>query len=114
MRCRGQPTRPAASRKRMSNCFAISSQHLSPFSKRRRDVGSTASFLPPMLGAIRGRRSWRAPFSEDVRHLKAAMLLADLRGFSRLTDELPEERIVELLNAFFDLVVPGVIAGGGD
>jgi adenylate cyclase len=50
----------------------------------------------------------------DVRHLKAAMLLADLRGFSRLTNELPEERIVELLNAFFDLVVPGVIAGGGD
>jgi adenylate cyclase len=30
--------------------------------------------------------------------LKAAMLLADVRGFSRLTDELPEERIVELLN----------------
>ena len=50
----------------------------------------------------------------DVRHLKAAMLLADLRGFSQLTDELPEERIVELLNAFFDLVVPGVIAGGGN
>jgi hypothetical protein len=24
------------------------------------------------------------------------MLLADVRGFSRLTDELPEERIVEL------------------
>ena len=39
---------------------------------------------------------------------------ADLRGFSRLTDELPEERIVELLNAFFDLVVPGVLTGGGD
>ena len=50
----------------------------------------------------------------DVRHLKAAMLIADLRGFSRLTDELPEERIVELLNGFFDLVVPGVLAGGGD
>jgi adenylate cyclase len=50
----------------------------------------------------------------DVRHLKAAMLIADLRGFSRLTDELPEERIVALLNAFFDLVVPGVLAGGGD
>lgn len=50
----------------------------------------------------------------DVRHLKAAMLLADLRGFSALTDELPEERIIELLNAFFDLVVPGVIGNGGD
>jgi len=42
------------------------------------------------------------------------MLLADLRGFSRLTDELPEQRIIELLNAFFDLVVPGVIGSGGD
>jgi adenylate cyclase len=50
----------------------------------------------------------------EVHHLKAAMLLADLRGFSRLTDELPEEKIVELLNAFFDLVVPGVVAGGGE
>jgi adenylate cyclase len=50
----------------------------------------------------------------EVHHLKAAMLFADLRGFSRLTDELPEEQIVELLNAFFDLVVPGVVAGGGD
>ena len=50
----------------------------------------------------------------EVHHLKAAMLLADLRGFSQLTDELPEEQIVELLNAFFDLVVPGVVAGGGD
>jgi len=50
----------------------------------------------------------------ELHHLKAAMLLADLRGFSRLTDELPEEQIVDLLNAFFDLVVPGVVAGGGD
>lgn len=29
-------------------------------------------------------------------HIKAAMLLADLRGFGRLTDELLEERIIEL------------------
>src|SRR5258708_18965736 len=50
----------------------------------------------------------------DVHRLKAAMLLADMRGFSRLTDELPEERVVELLNGFFNLVVPGVIARGGD
>ena len=28
----------------------------------------------------------------NVHHIKAAMLLADLRGFSRLTDELPEQR----------------------
>jgi adenylate cyclase len=50
----------------------------------------------------------------NVHHIKAAMLLADLRGFSRLTDQLPEERIIELLNAFFDLVVPSVTGSGGD
>jgi adenylate cyclase len=50
----------------------------------------------------------------DVHQLKAAMLLADLRGFSILTDNFPEARVVELLNAFFDLVVPGIVAGGGE
>src|SRR5262249_62359063 len=50
----------------------------------------------------------------NVHHIKAAMLLADLRGFSRLTDELPEQKIIELLNAFFDLAVPGVTGSGGD
>jgi len=48
--------------------------------------------------------------SAERPHIKAAMLLADLRGFSRLTDELPEQRIIELLNAFFDLVVPASLA----
>lgn len=50
----------------------------------------------------------------NVRHLRAAMMIADLRGFSRLTDEFPEEQIIDLLNAFFDLVVPGIVANGGD
>jgi adenylate cyclase len=40
----------------------------------------------------------------EVHHLKAAMLLAGLRGFSRLTDELPEQQIVELLQC---LLRPG-------
>src|SRR5262249_39053731 len=42
------------------------------------------------------------------------MLLADLRGFSPLTDELPAKDVVELLNAFFDLVVPGIVERGGE
>lgn len=50
----------------------------------------------------------------NIRHLRAAMMLADLRGFSRLTDELPEEQVIDLLNAFFDLVVPGIVANKGD
>jgi len=61
------------------------------------------NFLPPMSVAIRGAQIMAGAVKRgEVHHLKAAMLLADLRGFSRLTDELPEEQIVELLNAFFD------------
>jgi hypothetical protein len=42
------------------------------------------NFLPPMSVAIRVRGSWPALSKRgEVLHLKAAMLLADLRGFSR-------------------------------
>ena len=93
---------------------------------------STLPAFAPVLEVTAGRRIYgellatyvgRDPCAQimagavqrgNVHHIKAAMLLADLRGFSRLTDELPEERIIELLNAFFDLVVPSVTRSGGD
>jgi len=93
---------------------------------------STLPAFAPVLEVTAGRRIYgellatyvgRDPCAQimagavqrgNVHHSKAAMLLADLRGFSRLTDELPEQRIIQLLNAFFDLVVPGVIGSGGD
>src|SRR5262245_66017956 len=39
-----------------------------------------------------------------VRHLKAAMLLDDLRGFSRLPEELPEERQCGVLTGLLDVL----------
>jgi len=50
----------------------------------------------------------------DVRRIRAAIMLTDLRGFGRLSDEFPEERMVELLNAHFDCIVPHVLAEGGE
>jgi adenylate cyclase len=74
-----------------------------------------AELLATYVGRDPGKRIIAGDIQRgDVHQLKAAMLLADLRGFSRLTDELPETRVVELLNAFFDLVVPGIVAGGGE
>lgn len=49
----------------------------------------------------------------DVRHIRAAIMLTDLRGFTALADAEPEERVVELLNAYFDAVVPAVAEAGG-
>jgi adenylate cyclase len=74
-----------------------------------------AELLATYVGRDPGRRIIAGDIQRgDVHQLKAAMLLADLRGFSRLTDEFPETRVVELLNAFFDLVVPGIVSRGGE
>jgi adenylate cyclase len=41
-------------------------------------------------------------------------MLTDMRGYSKLSDELPAEQIVELLNDHFDCIVPHVLAEGGE
>jgi adenylate cyclase len=74
-----------------------------------------AELLATYVGRDPGRRIIAGDIQRgDVHQLKAAMLLADLRGFSKLTDEFSETRVVELLNAFFDLVVPGIVSRGGE
>ena len=50
----------------------------------------------------------------DVRRIRAAIMLTDLRGFGKLSDDLPEERVVKLLNEHFDCIVPQVLAEGGE
>jgi adenylate cyclase len=50
----------------------------------------------------------------DVRRLRAAIMLTDLRGFGHLSDTLPAERVVKLLNEHFDCIVPQVLAEGGE
>src|SRR5262249_23063954 len=50
----------------------------------------------------------------QVETLEAALLLCDLRGFTELSNRLPVERVLELLNAYFDRVVPAIAAEGGE
>jgi adenylate cyclase len=45
--------------------------------------------------------------------IKAVIFYADLRGFTASTDRLPRDHVVEMLNAYFDCLVPNVIAFGG-
>jgi adenylate cyclase len=46
--------------------------------------------------------------------LEAALLLCDLRGFTELSHRLPAERMLELLDGYFDQVVPAIAASGGE
>jgi adenylate cyclase len=50
----------------------------------------------------------------EVETLEAALMLCDLRGFTELSNRLPSERVLELLNAYFDCIVPAINEAGGE
>jgi len=50
----------------------------------------------------------------DIERIHAVILLADLRGFTSLSDSLPGDRVVELLNGYFDALVPAIETAGGE
>jgi adenylate cyclase len=46
--------------------------------------------------------------------MRAAIWLSDLRGFTALSDRLPAETVVEILNGYFDCQVPAIRKHGGE
>ena len=49
----------------------------------------------------------------EVESLEAALMFCDLRDFTALSNRLSGERVLELLNIYFDRVVPVITDGGG-
>jgi adenylate cyclase len=50
----------------------------------------------------------------DIETLDAAIMFCDLHGFTALSNQYPSERVIELLNLYFDQVVPSVTERGGE
>ncbi|HYZ42106.1 MAG TPA: adenylate/guanylate cyclase domain-containing protein [Stellaceae bacterium] len=50
----------------------------------------------------------------QIESLEAALLLCDLRDFTGLSNRLPGDRVLELLNGYFDRVIPSIIDAGGE
>ena len=46
--------------------------------------------------------------------MQAAIWLSDLRGFTALSDRLPSEIVVDILNQYFDCQVPAIRKHGGE
>lgn len=46
--------------------------------------------------------------------LHAAIWLSDMRGFTALSDRLPPQQVVEVLNRYFDCQVPAILKHGGE
>src|ERR1700759_450374 len=76
---------------------------------------TAAALLDTYVGNRAGERilagQIRRGHSEDM---KAAIWLSDLRGFTALSDRLPAETVVDILNQYFDCQVPVIREHGGE
>lgn len=50
----------------------------------------------------------------EVTRIKAALMFGDLRGFTALSTKLRPEETADVLNRYFDILVPAVTAEGGE
>jgi hypothetical protein len=50
----------------------------------------------------------------DVRTIKAALMVVDLRDFTSLSDALPPSEVLEALNRYFDCIIPPIKRHGGE
>jgi adenylate cyclase len=76
----------------------------------------TASML---LDTYVGNRAGERILGGQIRRghadtMQAAIWLSDLRGFTALSDRLPAETVVEILNRYFDCQVASIRAYGGE
>ena len=72
-----------------------------------------------LLSIYLGRSTGPRVLAGEIRRgsgeaLRAAILATDMRGFTALSDRLPSERVVEILNAWFERQVAAVHAHGGE
>ncbi len=72
-----------------------------------------------LLDAYLGRQTGRRVLAGDVvrgrgETIRAVIWLCDLRGFTRLSDLLPGNRVIAILNAYFERVVEEIHGRGGE
>jgi adenylate cyclase len=73
------------------------------------------TLLDTYVGATTARRILAGRIRRgQAETLEAALLLCDLRGFTALSNRLPGERVLGLLDAYFDRVVPAIADAGGE
>lgn len=76
---------------------------------------ATTSLLTTYLGEAAARRVLAGTIHRaEGESLQAAIYFCDLRGFTRLSDRLEGEEIIELLDDYFDCMIDPIRAAGGE
>jgi len=74
-----------------------------------------SSLLDTYVGNRAGERIMAGQIRRGhTESMNAAIWLSDLRGFTALSDRLPAETVVEILNQYFDCQVASIRAHGGE
>ena len=76
---------------------------------------SALTLIDAYIGEDPGRRILRGQIKlGDVVHLPAVLLVADLRGFTRLSETTPPDRLIAALNDYLGIAVEAIAAQGGE
>ncbi len=91
------------------------SQLLSPYAERQVLHRIAIDLLDTYVGPRTGQRIIEGRVDRgDVERIEAAIWLADLRGFTRFSEEAPIEQVIEVLNAWLEPMVAAIEAEGGE
>ncbi|KQV73269.1 adenylate/guanylate cyclase domain-containing protein [Rhizobium sp. Root1220] len=73
------------------------------------------SLLDTYIGPMTAQRILAGRIRQgDIETIEAALLLCDLKGFTELSNSLTADKVLQLLNAYFDMVVPAITRNGGE
>ncbi|WP_208245389.1 adenylate/guanylate cyclase domain-containing protein (plasmid) [Rhizobium sp. T1470] len=73
------------------------------------------SLLDTYIGPMTAQRILAGKIRQgEIETMQAALLLCDMKGFTELSNRLPDEKVLQLLNAYFDAVIPAITSNGGE
>jgi adenylate cyclase len=81
--------------------------------KTLRAIGET--LLETYIGPGTGKRILAGHIQRgDMQLVDAALMFCDLRGFTQLSNRVANTRVIQLLNRYFDQIIPAINAEGGE
>ncbi|MGE4247126.1 MAG: adenylate/guanylate cyclase domain-containing protein, partial [Parvibaculaceae bacterium] len=88
---------------------------ISPWMERRVLKRISIDLLNTYVGPRSGERVYRGAIERGAAEIiRAAIFMTDLRGFTRYSDTHPLDKVVKLLDRFFEAMVEAITAEGGE
>jgi adenylate cyclase len=95
--------------------LTVSSLLLGPWLERHVLKRIAVDLLDVYVGRRSGERVYKGAIARGATEvIRAAILMTDLRGFTRFSDSSPLDDVVAMLNRFFEMMVEAIGSEGGE